>query len=216
MNSDGQISYRDEVRRKLVHLSSLWMPLVMWLVPYRWPLAGAFAVLAALSVVVEHLYAGRRYRTLNRLYDFFFHNMLRSEPSPRAWIISGGPYVLAAAALSLLCFPRLIAGCAMTAMLLGDTAAALIGRIWGRHKIINGKSLEGTLAFVLISTAAIAAIMCAAGLARYAWLAALAALVGSAAELFEKNLRIDDNFSIPLAVGAALMLGLELLGATPV
>ena len=136
--------------------------------------------------------------------------MLRKEPVPGKLIISGGPYVLAAAALSLLCFPPLFAGCGMAVMLTGDTAAALIGRRYGKHKLVNGKSFEGVLAFVLTGCLVIFAVLAAYGIGdRSLWYAVLPAVTaGCLVELFEKQLKLDDNFSIPLAVALVLFLAL--------
>ena len=133
------IPYRDEFRRKLVHLSSLWMPAAMCFLP-RLPLCLAFGILCLLNLLVEHAYAAGT-PWLVRLYDRFFGGMLRNAPGKGQWIISGGPYVFASACLTLALFPREIAACGMAVMLIGDTAAALIGRRFGRTRIINGKSL---------------------------------------------------------------------------
>lgn len=119
------ISYWNEVRRKLIHLSSLWMPLAMCFLPRLW-LCIAFGIMFLLNLLVEHAYASG-VPWLMRLYDRFFGGMLRHNPQPGQWVISGGPYVFASACLSLALFPGKIAACCMAVMLLGDTAAALIG-----------------------------------------------------------------------------------------
>ena len=41
----------------------------------------------------------------------------------------------------------------LAVLLTADAAAALIGRKFGKHKLVNGKSLEGTLAFILTGIA---------------------------------------------------------------
>ena len=51
-------------------------------------------------------------------------------------------------------FPKEAAATALTVMFLGDTAAALFGRKYGKHKINDGKkSVEGSLAFFSVSLA---------------------------------------------------------------
>ena len=207
--SPGGISYRDEIRRKLVHLSSLWMPLAMCFLP-RWPLAAAFLLLFLLSLLVERARSVRM-PIVTPLYDLCFGGMLRQEPVPGQWIISGGPYVLAAAALSLGLFEAPAAAAAMTTMLLGDTAAALVGRAWGRHRTVNRKSLEGVAAFLIAGYLGAAAALALCGAPATAYLWALAGIgPAAAAELFEKQLRFDDNFSIPLVMGCFLSIPLIL------
>ena len=101
---DGSgISYWNEVRRKLIHLSSLWMPLAMCFLP-RIPLCIVFGVMLVLNLLLEHAYASG-IPSLVRVYDFFFGGMLRKKPEKGQWIISGGPYVFASACLTLILFP---------------------------------------------------------------------------------------------------------------
>ena len=202
------IPYIEEVKRKLIHLSSLWIPTVMLLLArYRWYLAVFFMLLAFGNIVVEHLYASGKYPGFNRLYNVFFGRMLRFEVRQGMWIISGGPYVFASAALSLFLFVPWIAAGAMSAMLLGDAAAALIGRKFGKHKTFNGKSLEGIAAFIVSAAIGILAAVHFSGAVQVSWwIILLASIAGSLAELFEKQLKADDNFSIPLVVGAVLWL----------
>lgn len=199
------ISYREEIKRKLVHLSSLWIPTAMFLLP-RWPLCILFAVLLVLSLLVERARA-RRMPVITPLYDFFFGRMLRQEPSPHAWIISGGPYVFGSAAMTLALFAPPVAPAAMAVMLLGDTAAALIGRAFGRHRSWNGKSWEGVIAFLIAGYlgAAVFLLLSHAPASLYGW-AIPGVVLAAAVELFEKQLRVDDNFSIPVAMGLMLSM----------
>ena len=208
------ISFRDELRRKAVHLSSLWMPVVMlFFAPYRWGLAVFFGLLALGSVLVEHAYARGNLR-IRRAYDFFFGGMLRREPEPSDWVISGGPPVLAAACMVLICFSPDLAASSMALMLLGDTAAALVGRRWGRTRFPNGKSLEGVIAFVAVGTASFAVFLAFRGLplGRLLPVSLAAAVAGALAEFFEKKIHVDDNFGIPLFSGWTAVLLLHHLG----
>ena len=207
-----QISYTEEIKRKLVHLSSLWMvAATLIFARYQWAVTAGFAALLVLTLVSEHDYAnGGKY--LGRLYGMLFGKMLRNEVKPGQWIVSGGAPVLAAAALVNLIFAPVIAAAALAVMLTGDAAAALIGRKFGRHKLVNGKSLEGCISFVIIGYAALAAVLWVAKFPVEFYFAGIAAVVLAAvAELFQKQLKMDDNFSIPLCVGAVLFLVSELI-----
>lgn len=96
---------------------------------------------------------------------------------------------------------------ALMALGLGDPAAALIGRQFGRTRLANGRSLEGSLAFV------------GAGFVGAYWAlsmfhpaapdalvvrALVAAVAGAAAELFVRG--VDDNLAVPVAAAVALGL----------
>ncbi len=97
----------------------------------------------------------------------------------------------------------------------GDPAAALVGRRFGRTKLVGNRSLEGTLTFVAAGTLAALAVLAIwhPTLALPAMLAAAlsGALSGALAELFSG--RLDDNLTIPLSAGAGAQLALWLAGA---
>lgn len=194
------ISYREEVKRKLIHLSSLWMPLAILFFPRPvmiWIFAGGLLG----NLIVERLRADR-VKWVTPLYDRLFGRMLRGEPRPGQWIISGGPYVFGAALAVTLLAPPPVAAASMAIMLLGDTAAALVGRKWGKHPAVNGKSLEGCMAFFLAGYGG--SLLFTGG--EYAGILIVCVLGGMLVELYEKTLHVDDNFSIP--VTAALLWNL--------
>jgi dolichol kinase len=100
------------------------------------------------------------------------------------------------------------------ALAFGDPVAGIVGRRLGRRKLLKGKTLEGSLAF-LVATAVV-------GAAYLLWLggvaigpalatAAFAGLVGAVAEML--STRVDDNLSVPLLAGWASALALALLHA---
>ena len=99
---------------------------------------------------------------------------------------------------------------------LGDPVAGLVGRRWGRVKLVNNRSLQGTLTFVVVGTLAARAAMLlvptsiASGTL---WLTTLgAAIAGGLAELLSR--RIDDNLSIPVITATAAAALLALMGTS--
>ena len=201
------ISYLEEIKRKGVHLSSLWMVAATLLLGrYQWISCLLFGALLLLTLVSEHDYAnGGKY--LGRLYGQLFGRMLRNEVKPGQWIVSGGAPVLVAALLVNLLFVPFIAAAAMAVMLTGDAAAALIGRKFGKHKTVNGKSWEGFFAFIIVGYGAMAAVLAIVGVQERYFLWGIGGVILAAvAELFQKQLKVDDNFSIPLCSGAVLFV----------
>ena len=202
------IPYRQEVLRKMVHLSSIWMPAALFYLPAwygergRWFNVIMFGTFAVLNVLIEiAVFRGVPYVT--PLYKKLFGKMARETAKPGEFRFSGAPPMYASACLTALCFEHRVAACAFTILILSDTSAALIGRKWGRHRFSNGKSLEGSLAF-LLSGWIIAACYCAAGGLSggtvAVWLAGVA--VSCVAEFFNEQIHLDDNFTIPLLFGA--------------
>lgn len=202
------ISYREELKRKAIHLSSFWMVAAILLLERK--VALFIFVALALVTLFSEMACIRKVPVITPLYRFLFGGMLREEQQNSRFLISRGFHVLAAAALVTLLFFRLPAAIGMAVMLGGDTAAALVGRKWGKHKLVNGKSWEGAAAFFLAGFLLTEALLflCGAADVKTTLFAAFAVLLGDAAELLEKNLHIDDNFSIALVSGGVMQLAL--------
>lgn len=202
------ISYLEEIKRKGVHLSSLWMVAATLLLGrYQWISCLLFGALLLLTLVSEHDYAnGGKY--LGRLYGKLFGKMLRNEVKPGQWIVSGGAPVLAAGLMMNVLFAPVIAASGLAVMLTGDAFAALIGRKFGKHKAVNGKSYEGFAAFVIAGFIAVSVVFALSGLSGrcYIW-GAVAVVAAAVVELFQKQLKLDDNFTIPLTAGIVLFFG---------
>ncbi len=112
-------------------------------------------------------------------------------------------------------FPLHVGVAGLAVLGLGDPAAAIIGRRWGRHRFANGRSVEGSLAFVFFGMgAAVLALSlwhAELGLASILALSFVVSVFGAVAELWTR--RVDDNFAIPIAgaIGGQLLLWTGLL-----
>lgn len=85
-----------------------------------------------------------------------------------------------------------------------DPAASLVGRRFGKTKLVGERSLEGTTAFAIVGTlAAFAALSIWHGAelapTRALLVAGLAAVGAAVTELVSK--KVDDNFSVPMSAG---------------
>jgi phytol kinase len=199
-----EISFRNEFKRKAIHLFALSIPIGYWLLP-KIPslLILAPFVLGSILMDVIRLRRLPLHGTLNRLLGA----VLREHESQD---FSGSSYILSASFLSILFFEKTVAVAAICFIILGDIAAAMIGRRYGRIKLRsirlkgNGnrnsqKSLEGSLSclFVcLVAAAVVPNLPLGIGVA-----GALTATVVEGA-----GLPIDDNFSVPLVSGLLMHL----------
>jgi dolichol kinase len=106
--------------------------------------------------------------------------------------------------------------CALALAILGvaDPAAGLIGRRFGKTKLVAERSLEGTFAFVVAGVMASLIVMAIwhgnLGMGHRFAIAFGAALFGGVAELFSN--RVDDNLSIPVSAATGSFLVATLLG----
>jgi acyl phosphate:glycerol-3-phosphate acyltransferase len=114
---------------------------------------------------------------------------------------NGSSFLCFAFFIVILLFSRYIAITAMLFLSLGDAAAELGGKNFGRLKIFQ-RSMEGTTAFFVV-----------AFLIAYAFfedwrIAVLGAFAGAMVELF--SFEVDDNLTVPIGSAVALCLVLVL------
>lgn len=193
-----------ELARKSFHMSSTLVPLAVWLLPRGVGLALLLpAAVVALTVDVARL------RVRGFRYHFFrlTRTMLRHHERHG---LTGGTWMAVSYAVALLVLPKPVAVAAMLFNGLGDAAAALVGKRFGRHRTAWGKSWEGFAAGVVtnlivgLSISAIAPALSPAG-------AVLGAV--AAASLEFAPLPLDDNVRITLGGGLLAWLGSVLLPA---
>jgi dolichol kinase len=125
------------------------------------------------------------------------------------------PYAIAIL-LTLLTFPKTLALIAIYTLAIADPLSALVGISWGRRHVVEGKTVEGSFAF-LAATAAITATVLRVTTVVAATPVAVASLaIGFAGAVFEMlPLRLDDNLTIPLFVGFAGWVVCALVGIIP-
>lgn len=192
-----------ELARKAFHLSSTAVPLLVWLVPR--PLAIALLVPAAvLALAVDfarHRIRPFRYHFLRRT-----RTMLRSHERHG---LAGATWMALAYAAAVVLFPKPVAVAAMLFNGLGDAAAALVGKRWGRRRTRWGKSWEGFAAGLMVDLAVGIGMWMIAPAAVPLAGAILGAIVAAAVEF--APLPLDDNVRVTLAGGAGIVLGAALL-----
>jgi dolichol kinase len=190
-----------ELARKAIHLSSAAVPVGVWLAPRSLAVAMVLAA-AGLALVVE--LARRTLRPVR--YAFLRRTRTLLRPHERRGL-AGATWMALAYAAAVLLFPRPVAVAAMLFNALGDAAAALVGKRWGRHRTAGGKSWEGFAAGLVVNAAAAAAV---AALAPEVGLAATLAGALAAALAEIAPLPLDDNLRVTLAGGGAILLAAAL------
>jgi dolichol kinase len=152
----------------------------------------------------------RRAPALNRVLMAVFSSV--AHPHEHHRVNSATWYASAMLILSLIgSKPACVVAVAVLGF--GDPVAALVGRRFGRIKLLHGRTLEGSLAFVaaagLGSVVALAISHGELGLGAILAMSGAGALVGAVAEAVAK--RIDDNLLIPItSASAAILAGLAL------
>jgi dolichol kinase len=185
---------RREIGRKAFHILALVYLAAFHLIGYPRVLVALAVWLAIVAVVEAWRLASER---LNRALTRFFRGLIR-DTEQRAY--SGIFYTTAGCLATMLIVgrrPRVVTA-AVLCLALGDAAAALVGKAWGRHRFPgSAKTVEGSLACLLVCLAA----GLATGLGPLP--AAGAALAASLAELLPTTRFYNDNLWMPVAAAAA-------------
>ena len=183
---------RHELWRKAIHAGTFFLPVWIALAPDPLRHRGLLlAFLFFLAVDLARLYVPPLARWSERRIGPYLRPHELHRPTS-AHYLTFAALVLAHVA------PRGIAAAALAFPVLGDSAAAVVGRRWGRPRW-GKKSLEGSAAFF---------VGCVAGGLLFLPGQATAVLVaGALTTLVEAlPLPVDDNLSVPVAAALALAL----------
>lgn len=188
------LSLKQEIYRKSIHLSSLWMVAYI----YFMDIIAINYTFFCLSLILLSYELGRRYipfiKTLNKQ---ILGSILRDSEHNKNF--TGAFYVVLSIFLASLLFDKQTLMISVSIMLVSDSLAALIGKKWGRIKFMD-KSLEGSLAFFISSF-----LITYLGTLNIIT-AIIVALITTLTELFSKRLRLDDNLTITLIAGFILKI----------
>jgi dolichol kinase len=195
----SEISMKNEVIRKSIHLSSIGIPLIYGLAG-RDVLLWLLVPATIISVVVEFI--RMRVPTVEAKLRRVFGTIMRQHELAEAHAkISGATWVLLSATFCVIVFPQLIAMAGFTILIVSDTAAALFGRKFGRHRFLE-KSVEGSSAFYVTAMMVVGALMLIYDVPMvFLTTGAAAAFAATAAEAFSYGANIDDNLTIPTSYG---------------
>ena len=194
-----KISFRNEVYRKLVHLSSLWMVVTVYFLTQSQATL-LFSILLIGFIAFE--YGRRHIRVVQSLTSQYLNTILRTHENQS---MTGAFYVVLATLLSVMIFEHTVAALSVAIMILSDTFAALVGRKFGQISILD-KSLEGCAAFFLCTYLILIATVSIGFISITLPHIIMASLAVTIVELVSSKLRIDDNISIVLASGFLLVV----------
>ncbi|MCZ7613963.1 MAG: SEC59/DGK1/VTE5 family protein [Ignavibacteriaceae bacterium] len=194
---NGTIQYKDELFRKLIHLTSLSIPIVYYFITAK-TAAIILGILTAAALIID-LSRYLHPETGKIFYKFFGFLLREHELDHKKKNLNGATYILISALISVLIFPKVIFISAFSILIISDSLAALIGRKFGKHKFLS-KSFEGTLTFFISACIVILFTPKIGGFLEEYLIGFIAAFVGAIVENISFRL-IDDNLSIPLSVG---------------
>jgi len=184
------IAMLGEIFRKLTHLGAISIPVIYFFFGniILYILSGGLLVTIAIDMI--RFYGGKKSK---KFITRYLGIMIRRHEKKD---FTGATYILASSIITILVFDKPVAVAAIAFIVVGDTAGAIIGRIWGKVKY-RTKSLEGSVSFFFACTA-VALIVPGIPF----WVKILGAAIATLTEAFSS--KIDDNLTVPLISGAIM------------
>ena len=188
------LNYRQEIYRKLIHLSSSCIPFMLWYFGkdtfQPW--------IISCAIILPILDYGRRHnKFLYRIYSNLFITFTR--PIEQG-ILSGASWVIIGAAVTIFIFNENTAIIGLLVLSIADSAAAIVGIKFGKTQLYS-KSLEGSAAFFITATIIVFSLSSAAAYVNF-----IAVIAATVVELFSTP-RINDNLLIPMVLALILTIG---------
>ena len=188
------LNYRQEIYRKLIHLSSSCIPFMLWYFGkdtfQPW--------IISCAIILPILDYGRRHnKFLYRIYSNLFITFTR--PIEQG-ILSGASWVIIGAAVTIFIFNENTAIIGLLVLSIADSAAAIVGIKFGKTQLFS-KSLEGSAAFFITATIIVFSLSSAAAYVNF-----IAVIAATVVELFSTP-RINDNLLIPMVLALILTIG---------
>ena len=185
------IPLTQEIIRKSLHLSNLIIPLFLYTYDRHLTLS-ILLPLTIIFLIIDILRINNAY--IKKLYNMFFKSITRDSENNS---LTGASYVFISSSLVILLFSKSLAIASLMIMSISDTLAAIIGRLYGSIHI-NGKTLEGSIAFFL-SSVAIVSIFPDLNLLT----AIISVIIATITELYSS---VDDNLSVPISFSLSYIL----------
>jgi dolichol kinase len=191
-----------EIHRKAIHLLGVIFPVIYHFTEQKTMII-ILGVLLVLSAIMD---------TLRIKFDIFNSRFLRITGlfkifrEHEKFGLSALTFAFVGMMICILISPKPVFNLAVCILTFSDTAAAIVGMLFGVHKI-NEKSMEGSAAFFATSCALSVVITYIYEQNLTFFFAAIfASLVATFVELFSKNSNLNDNMSIPISISIMMYI----------
>ena len=189
-----------EMRRQSIHIAGI---AFIALAQFIGKLIVVWYALAALGLLIWswHIRRQSKLGLLDGVETELRRMFLRFERTHEKPFI-GAAWFFGASGMAFLIFPYPIASAVCMMLVIGDGLATVIGHNFGRHKILKGKSVEGSLACWLGSLSAILFLP----LPKVLIGATIATFLEILPALTKHRNLVDDNWLITMVTGFVLWL----------
>ena len=187
----NDLTYNEEVSRKLIHLFDSIIPLSLFFLSY----STVLYILIPVSIVFISIdFLRHHVKLIKDIYLYFFDRVTRNIEKKNN-TFTGATYYLLGCLLTMLLFnEKSIIVASLLTMSVADSFAAIIGIKYGSTKIYNNKSLEGSFTFFIISFLILNIFIPSLTI----YFCIIIALVVTLVELFSFHY-VNDNITIPIS-----------------
>ncbi|WP_341787378.1 diacylglycerol/polyprenol kinase family protein [Rickettsia endosymbiont of Cantharis rufa] len=184
-----------EKKRKIFHLSAIIFPLI-YLFISRTTIALLLFIITAITLYLD--ISRHNNAKISELVTRFFSKVIRFEENNGSFALSGISSMILGFFLTTILFPKNLVICSWLILIISDCLAALVGVKIG-NSLSNGKSIAGSIAFLTSAIFISILVYFYLGYNTSFIIIIISCIGTAAAEFYSKDLRINDNLSIPLS-----------------
>ncbi|MFP3012132.1 MAG: diacylglycerol/polyprenol kinase family protein [Rickettsia sp.] len=183
-----------EKKRKIFHLSAIIFPLLYLFIPRT----AITLLLFIITAITLYLDVSRNNAKISEFVTRFFSKVIRLEENNGSFALSGISFMMLGFFLTALLFPKNLVICSWLILIISDCLAALVGVKIG-NSLGNGKSIAGSVTFLASAIFISILVYFYLGYNTSFIIIIISCIGATAAEFYSKDLRINDNLSIPLS-----------------
>ncbi|WP_425363813.1 diacylglycerol/polyprenol kinase family protein [Candidatus Tisiphia endosymbiont of Hybos culiciformis] len=200
--------FKFEIQRKTFHLYSLIIP-IFYLFSSKLVVT---TLLFLLTTCVLYIDIARHYNLyVKKFIDRFLAKFMRDEEQNGSFRLSGSSFMAIGFFLTALLFSKGLAISSWLILIVADCLAALVGTKIGKP-LENGKSLEGSIAFLISAIFISMLVYFFIGYHTSFTVIIISSIVATIGEFYAKELLINDNLLIPLTYCFSTIIFTFILG----
>ena len=137
------LNYKNEIFRKLIHLTSLFIPILYIYTDYTFFIFFLF-IISFIILIINKNY--NIYFSKYTVFKYFISDVIRKYENNNLW---GATYLIIGFLFISIIFDKNIAITSMIITSISDSLAAIVGIKYGKIRIFNNKSIEGFYVFLI-------------------------------------------------------------------
>jgi dolichol kinase len=191
-----------EIKRKMFHLCSLIFPIIYIFTP-KIIMCAILAVIAGMTLYLD---ISRHYNMkIKEMIEKFLGKFLRLEENNGQFVLTGASYMSLGLLISCVFFSQGLAIVSWFVLIVSDCFAAVVGMKFG-YPLFNGKSYAGMIAFFVSAVFISMMSYFTIGYSTSFFIILISSFLTTLVEFYSKQIKINDNLSIPLTYSLSTVI----------